>query len=373
MVAPVVYHDQAYNAIQFPGDFNDSFANTLAAICKITVNTCHYLYSGWITSMEAVVEFFSTHDAASKFIDGVMKKEGKELSIPLYQDPNHQSQEILLWFPLVQQVHLKALQLYAVTYSFCGIPFNLQTLDKATIQRFGLFVTTIVTGKTMKDMPKISIPVLPALGNAADKYSVWSDKFVDFMSNYCLCYTGAMLTYLLRNDDASKVAGADIYDTLDMFLAASMQFNPVVNPAFIKENKLLAAVLSCSLGGNNLYATDIIMLLGKGQGWAAWTKLKVLVNGMAKPLFAQVQTLELKLKAVYNGSAKGFQTIQNHNSSFVKTVQDLANAGSMIDCGCQNRDYLTTLQHPILLALKDSIWADGSALTLEEVQQKFVD
>jgi hypothetical protein len=71
--------------------------------------------------------------------------------------------------------------------------------------------------------------------------------------------------------------------------------------------------------------------------------------------------------------AKGGQAIQNHNSSFLKTVQDLANAGSMITIDRQIRDYLTTLQDPILLALKDSIRADGGALTLDEVQQKFVD
>jgi hypothetical protein len=151
MAALVVYHDRAYNAIQFPSDFNNDFANTLAAICKITINTHRYLYSAGITSMEPVVEFFSTHDAATKFIDGVMKKEGKELSIPLYQDPNYRNQEILLRFPLVQQVRLKALRLYTVTHSLCGLPFNLPTLDEATILQFGLFVTTIVMGKRMKD------------------------------------------------------------------------------------------------------------------------------------------------------------------------------------------------------------------------------
>jgi hypothetical protein len=214
---------------------------------------------------------------------------------------------------LIQQVRLKALRIYAVTHAFCGLPFNLPTLNEATILRFGLFITTIVTGKTTKDMPENGIPVLPALGNAAENYSVWSDKFVDFMSNYHSCYTGALLSYLLRDDDASKVAGAGTYDSLDMFQVASMQFDLAVNAAFIEENKLLAAVLSRSLGGNNLYATDIIMLLGKGQGQAAWTKLKVRVNGTAKALFARVQTLELKLKAVYDSSTKGFQAIQSHN------------------------------------------------------------
>jgi hypothetical protein len=145
---------------------------------------------------------------------------------------------------------------------------------------------------------------------------------VDFVSNYCSCYTGAPLSYLLREDDASKAASVGTYDSIDLFLVASMQLDPAMNAAFTEENKVLAALLSRSLGGNNPYATDIIMLLGKGNGRAAWTKLKVRVNGTAKALFARVQTLELKLKAVYDGSTKGFQAIQSHNSSFVKTVQD---------------------------------------------------
>jgi hypothetical protein len=148
-------------------------------------------------------------------------------------------------------------------------------------------------------MPETGKPVLQALGNAADNYSVWSDKMVDFLSSYGSCYTGALLNYLLRDDDAGKVALSAAYNTLDQFLIESMQFNPAINPAFVEENKLLAAVLGRSI---NPYATDIMMLLGKGQDCAAWTKLKVRVNGTAKALFAQVQTLELKLKKVYDST-----------------------------------------------------------------------
>jgi hypothetical protein len=235
--------------------------------------------------------------------------------------------------------------------------------------QFGLFVTTINSGKTTKDMPETSIPVLPALGNAANNYLVWSDKMADFLSNYHSCYTSALLNYLICDDEMGKVASSATYETLGQFLIESMQFHPAINPAFIK----LAAVLGRSIGTSNPYATDILQLLGKGQGQAAWTKLNVRVNGTAKVLFAQVQTLELKLKAVYDGSMKGFQAIQNHNSAFIKTVQDLANAGSVIDMDCQTCDYHTTVQDPILLSVKDAIRADGGALTLEEVQQKFVD
>jgi hypothetical protein len=202
---------------------------------------------------------------------------------------------------------------------------------------------------------------------------VWSDKKVDFLSNYRSCYTGAPLNYLIRDDETGKVASSATYETLDQFLIESMQLNPAINPAFIEENKLLAAVLGRSIGTGNPYATDILQLLGKGQGRAAWTKLNVRVNGTAKALFARVQTLELKLKAVYDGSMKGFQAIQNHNSAFIKIAQDLANAGSVIDMDRQVRDYLTTMQDPTLMSIKDTIRADGGALTLEEVQQKFVD
>jgi hypothetical protein len=158
-----------------------------------------------------------------------------------------------------------------------------------------------------------------------------------------------------------------------MFLVASVEFNTAINPAFIDENKVLAAVLSRALGSGNSYATDLTMLLGKRHGRAAWVKLKIRVNGTAKAVFARVQTLELKLKTVYDGSTKGFQAIQNHNSSFLKTVQDLSNAGSAISDDRQIRDYLVTIQDPILLPLKYSIRADGAQLTLDEVQQKFVD
>jgi hypothetical protein len=198
-------------------------------------------------------------------------------------------------------------------------------------------------------------------------------KVYGFLSNYRSCYTGAPLTYLLRDDDAHQVAAAATYETLDMFLVASLQFNPAINLAFVDENKVMAAVLSRALGNNDTYASELTKLLGKGQGHAAWLKLKVRVNGTAKAVFARVQTLELKLKSSYNGTTKGFLAIQTHNSAFLKTVQDLASSGSAISNDWQIREYLMTIQDPILLPLKDSIRADGAHFTLDEVQQKFVD
>jgi hypothetical protein len=98
MAALLVYHDRAFNTIQFPADFNNNFASTLAAICKVTVNTRCYLYATSLNSMELVVEFFATHEEASRFISGLTNKDGKELSIPLYCDPNYHNQEITLRF-----------------------------------------------------------------------------------------------------------------------------------------------------------------------------------------------------------------------------------------------------------------------------------
>jgi hypothetical protein len=165
MVGPaqIVYHDQAYNAIQFPADFDDEFADTLAAICKVTVNTHRHLYATGIHSMATMVKFFATHEEASKFINGVTKKEGKEMNLPLYHNPNFCNQEVTLCFPLVQQIWSKALRLYGVSHAYCGIPYNLAALDEATILPFGLFVTTVNSGKTTKDMPETSIPSYPPL------------------------------------------------------------------------------------------------------------------------------------------------------------------------------------------------------------------
>jgi hypothetical protein len=122
--------------------------------------------------------------------------------------------------------------------------------------RFGSYATSILSGKTTKDVPEVGIPMLASTGNAADNYSAWSDKFTDFMSNYRSCYTGAPLTYLLRDDDAHKIADSTTYETLDMFLVESVEFNPAINPAFIDENKVLAAVLSRALGSGNSYAAE---------------------------------------------------------------------------------------------------------------------
>jgi hypothetical protein len=85
------------------------------------------------------------------------------------------------------------------------------------------------------DMPETSIPVLPALGNATNNYLVWSDKMMDFLSNYRSCYTGALLSYLICEDEMGKVATSATYKTLDQFLIESMQFSPAINPVLSKK------------------------------------------------------------------------------------------------------------------------------------------
>jgi hypothetical protein len=114
------YHDNAYNVIHNQAEFDDHFADTLAGICKVTVNTCCYLYAAGITSMKSFVEFFPKHDSISKFIDGVAKKEGKDMSLALYRDPAFMSLDITLRFPLVQQIRLTALRLFVVGHSYSG-------------------------------------------------------------------------------------------------------------------------------------------------------------------------------------------------------------------------------------------------------------
>jgi hypothetical protein len=98
------YHDNAYNVIQSQQDFDNNFADTLKGLCKVTINTCRYLFAAGITSMKTFVEFFPTHDSMDKFINQVSKKEGKDVSLPLYCVPAFMSVEITLRFPLVQQI-----------------------------------------------------------------------------------------------------------------------------------------------------------------------------------------------------------------------------------------------------------------------------
>jgi hypothetical protein len=214
---------------------------------------------------------------------------------------------------------------------------------------------------------------LAPAGDAVANYAMWSDKFIDFMSNYRSCYSGVPLSYLVHDNDASKLALSTTYESLDKFLVASIQLDASINPAFANENKVLAAVLSKAISTSCGYATDLTLLLSRGHGQAAWIKLKVRVNGTAKALFARVQMLEMRLKDPFDGSSKGFQAIQLHNSAFLKTVQDLNVAGNPITDDQQVCDYLMTIHDPILLPLKDSIRAEGGVQLLEEVQQKFVD
>jgi hypothetical protein len=89
------YHDNAYNVIHNQAEFDNHFADTLAGICKVTVNTRRYLCAAGITSMKSFVDFFPTHDSISKFIDGVAKKEGKDMSLALYRNPVFMSSRLL--------------------------------------------------------------------------------------------------------------------------------------------------------------------------------------------------------------------------------------------------------------------------------------
>jgi hypothetical protein len=127
--------------------------------------------------------------------------------------------------------------LYAIGHAYSGIHFNLPLLDELTILRFSVFTTLISSAKTTKDVPETRIPLLAPAGDVADNYATWSDKFIDFMSNYRSCYSGAPLSYLVCDEDALKLALLATYESLDKFVVALVQLDAAINPAFASENK----------------------------------------------------------------------------------------------------------------------------------------
>jgi hypothetical protein len=142
-------------------------------------------------------------------------------------------------------------QLLAVMSCYSGILVNLATVNKPKILQLNTLCTTVHSGKTMHDIPKSRMLLLAGAGNAADKSGLWSEKSVNFMSNYQSCYTNAPFKYLLHKDDVHKVADFMAYETLNMILIVLVQFNVAVNLAFAEDNKILMVVLNKSLGMSN--------------------------------------------------------------------------------------------------------------------------
>jgi hypothetical protein len=178
---------------------------------------------------------------------------------------------------------------------------------------------------------------------------------------------------LVRETEEPSNLDVQEFESLDLYLIATLSLDPDVNLGFAAENKVLASALNKALGTLNLWANDLGTLIGKGQGRLAWERLKVRVNGTAQASSARVTTLEGKLRTSFRVVGKGQATIQAHNSVFLKTVQDLATVGSVLDDERQIREYLMSIQDPSLASLKDMIRADATLRTVEPIMDKIVD
>jgi hypothetical protein len=95
-------HDPVYDTIEAVADFDNNFSNALRGRCQISLDTWRFLYSAGITSMASFSEFFSPHELADDFVKSVIRKEGKELNLPIYCNPNFTEYQFTLQFPLVQ-------------------------------------------------------------------------------------------------------------------------------------------------------------------------------------------------------------------------------------------------------------------------------
>jgi hypothetical protein len=223
------------------------------------------------------------------------------------------------------------------------------------------------------EIPDTGVPLFSVTGNTAANYSLWKDRFVNFVGNYRSNFTGAPLSYLLCDNDEPSLLLLDEFETLDEYLIATILSDPGVNTAYHVENKKIAACIGKALGTNNTWINDIAPLISKGKGREAWMNLKRRINGSDKSLSLRVTVLEAKLKTPYTGTGKGHMTIQAHNSVFNKTVQELSNAGSTMDERRQIREYLATIQADSLVTLKDAIRTDVTLTTLEPIQERFID
>jgi hypothetical protein len=146
------------------------------------------------------------------------------------------------------------------------------------------------------EIPDIGVPLFSVTGNTAANYSLWKDCFVDLVGNYRSTYTGAPLSYLLRDSDEPSMLPLDDFDTLDEYLIATILCDPGVNKAYHVENKKIAACIGKALGTNNTWINDIAPLISKGKGREAWMNLKRRINGSDKSLSSRVSVLEAKLK-----------------------------------------------------------------------------
>jgi len=364
-------YDEAYDVLDDPTVVNDAFSDLLRTHCSFGTDVRRILYSSDVTSLRSLAESFPTHLAMDLFIKDLSKMNGREMTVARpHQDDGDEHYKFILRFPALQQLRLRALRLLAISRSYSDVAFDVQAIDAQTMKPFMVLAVSVTTAKLTSDIPEMGIPVLPAQGNPADNYSLWRDRFVDFIGAYRSCYTGAPLSYLLRDDEAPPHADTTDFETFDQYLVAMVSFEQDINLAFPDENKVLASVLSRALGSNNPIANDLAAPIRLGQGRLVWDKLKVRINGTAQAFHSRVSTLENKLKTPFTG--KGQRSIQTHNSMFNKTVQDLATAGGAITTDRQIREYLMTIVDPSLVSLKDTVRFEKN-FTLDNLQERFVD
>jgi hypothetical protein len=365
--------DPAYECIEDINDADDMFSTVLSVVCNVTDNTRRYLYSAGVFSLSSMIECFPTHRHLETFLYSATKREGRQINVQVYRDPNVDNLDMLLRFPVIHHQRLRSLRLIAITSAYSDIAIQDGDITQEKIEAFSQLAVITTNSDMPVEIPDTGVPLFSVTGNTAANYSLWKDRFVDFIGNYRSAFTGAPLSYLVRDDEEPSRVPLEEFDSLDEFLIATIYLDPLVNKAFQVEDKKLAACVGKALGTNNTWINDIAPLISKGQGRAAWTKLKHRINGSDKALSSRVTVLEAKLKTPYTGTGKGHMTIQAHNSVFNKTVQELANAGSALDERRQIREYLSTIQADSLVTMKDAIRTDFSLDTLEPIQERFVD
>ena len=74
------------------------------------------------------------------------------------------------------------------------------------------------------------------------------------------------MSYLVQDDEEQSNADAQEFESLDLFLVATLSLDPDVNLGFAAENKVLASALNKALGTSNIWGNDLGPLIGKGQG-----------------------------------------------------------------------------------------------------------
>jgi hypothetical protein len=232
--------------------------------------------------MENVVECFGTHKLMESFIREASKRHGQDVNVPVFGDAARNDQNITLRFPLTQRTRFRAIRLVAVTRAYSGFPLYQPVITMDSIKPFASLAVSLESAKFSDGIADATVPPLSLTANPAASYSLWKEKFTDFLSIYRSAHTGAPLSYLVRETEEPSILDVQEFESLDLYLISTLSLDPDVNLGFAAENKVLASALNKALGTSNLWANDLGTLIGKGQGQLAWECLKVRVNGTAQ-------------------------------------------------------------------------------------------